>query len=239
MFSGHFPGNPIVPGVILTEALAQAAGIAAASDYPETARPLFLLSAIRTMKFLQAVRPGDQIDLHAEKIAGEMRRISFLRDVQFEQTLDYPTVEVNIDREKAETLGVSLLHADFAATNYAGAFEFLAPEKTEAIFASRSGAHYINGQTIAAFALAQRLPSVHVWRDIVEAGALMSYGSDYADILRRAASYVDAILKGAKPGELPVQQPVKFELIINLKTAKTLGLALPPTLLARADEIID
>ena len=68
MFAGHFPGNPIVPGVILTEALAQTAGIAAASGYPETKRPLFLLSAIRTMKFLQAVRPGDQIDLHAEKI---------------------------------------------------------------------------------------------------------------------------------------------------------------------------
>jgi len=69
MFAGHFPGNPIVPGVILTEALAQAAGIAAASGYPENAQPLFLLSAIRTMKFLQAVRPGEQIDLRAEKIA--------------------------------------------------------------------------------------------------------------------------------------------------------------------------
>jgi len=69
MFTGHFPGNPIVPGVILTEALAQAAGIAAASGYPENAQPLFLLSAIRTMKFLQAVRPGERIDLRAEKIA--------------------------------------------------------------------------------------------------------------------------------------------------------------------------
>ena len=77
MFAGHFPGNPIVPGVILTEALAQAAGIAAASGYPETARPLFLLSAIRTMKFLQAVRPGDQIVLHAEKIAGTETLLQF------------------------------------------------------------------------------------------------------------------------------------------------------------------
>ena len=68
MFAGHFPGNPIVPGVIITEALAQAAGIAAASGYPETARPVFLLSAIRTMKFLQAVRPGEEIELRAEKI---------------------------------------------------------------------------------------------------------------------------------------------------------------------------
>src|SRR3954468_14157994 len=69
MFAGHFPGNPIVPGVILTEALAQTAGIAAASGYAETEKPLFLLSAIRTMKFLQAVRPGKEIDLRAEKTA--------------------------------------------------------------------------------------------------------------------------------------------------------------------------
>ena len=77
MFAGHFPGNPIVPGVILTEALAQAAGIAAASGYPETERPVFLLSAIRSMKFLQAVRPGQQIDLRAEKIAASDRLIQF------------------------------------------------------------------------------------------------------------------------------------------------------------------
>ena len=77
MFAGHFPGNPIVPGVILTEALAQAAGIAAASGYPENERPLFLLSAIRTMKFLQAVAPETQIELHAEKIAASEGLIQF------------------------------------------------------------------------------------------------------------------------------------------------------------------
>jgi 3-hydroxyacyl-[acyl-carrier-protein] dehydratase len=77
MFAGHFPGNPIVPGVILTEALAQTAGIAAASGYPETEKPLFLLSAIRTMKFLQAVRPGSTIDLRAEKIAATEALLQF------------------------------------------------------------------------------------------------------------------------------------------------------------------
>jgi 3-hydroxyacyl-[acyl-carrier-protein] dehydratase len=77
MFAGHFPGNPIVPGVIITEALAQAAGIAAASGYPQTEKPVFLLSAIRTMKFLKAVGPGSKIDLRAEKIAGTDALLQF------------------------------------------------------------------------------------------------------------------------------------------------------------------
>jgi 3-hydroxyacyl-[acyl-carrier-protein] dehydratase len=77
MFAGHFPGNPIVPGVIITEALAQAAGIAGASGYPETERPVFLLSAIRTMKFLRGVRPGEPIDLRAEKVAATEGLLQF------------------------------------------------------------------------------------------------------------------------------------------------------------------
>ena len=84
-----------------------------------------------------------------------------------------------------------------------------------------------------------RLPAVYSSRDFVDAGGLMSYGPDFADLFRRAATYVDKILKGAKPGDLPVEQPTKLELVINLKTAKALGLAIPPSLLQRADQIIE
>jgi putative ABC transport system substrate-binding protein len=84
-----------------------------------------------------------------------------------------------------------------------------------------------------------RLPAVYAWRTSVAQGALMSYGPDPYDMFRRSASYVDRVLKGAKPGDLPVQQPTKFELAINLKTARALGLQIPDRLLALADEVIE
>ena len=89
------------------------------------------------------------------------------------------------------------------------------------------------------FVAQRRLPGVHAYRELVEAGGLMSYGPSYADMHRRAASYVDRILKGSKPADLPDQAPVKFELVINLKAANALGLAIPPMLLGRADEVIE
>ena len=101
----------------------------------------------------------------------------------------------------------------------------------DAMFRSRAG-------RLAEAAVQRRLPTIFEFKLFAEAGGLMSYGSDVLDLYRRAAGYVDKILKGAKPADLPVEQPTKFELVINLKTAKALGLKIPPSLLARADEVI-
>ena len=95
-----------------------------------------------------------------------------------------------------------------------------------------------NGKRIVDFALKSRLPSVYGSRGYVEAGGLMYYGADLADNYRRVAYFVDRILKGAKPADLPVEQPTKFELVINLKTAKQIGLTIPQSLLYRADKVI-
>ena len=92
---------------------------------------------------------------------------------------------------------------------------------------------------IVALAARHRLPAVYPCRYFAASGGLLSYGTDVADVFRRAASYVDRILKGTNPGQLPIQAPTKYELVINLHTARSLGLSVPPTLLARADEVIE
>jgi putative ABC transport system substrate-binding protein len=91
---------------------------------------------------------------------------------------------------------------------------------------------------ITEFAIKYRLPAIYQEQEFVDAGGLMSYGPDFSDLYRRAAIYVDKILKGSKPADLPVEQPTKFELVINLKAAKQIGLTIPPNVLARADRVI-
>jgi len=107
------------------------------------------------------------------------------------------------------------------------------------LLVSGEGDLYANRQLIAELSVKKRLPAMCPYRDHVEAGALMGYAVDLAELLRRMADDVHQILKGGKPGDIPIYQPTKFELVINLKAAKALGLAIPPTLLARVDEVIE
>ena len=115
----------------------------------------------------------------------------------------------------------------------------LASEERGGLLVLQDASAIAHRNTIVALAARHRLPAVYPYRFITALGGLMSYGSEYIDLFRRAAAYVDRILKGAKPGELPVENPTKFELVINLKTAKALGITIPSSLLAGADEVIE
>jgi putative ABC transport system substrate-binding protein len=119
------------------------------------------------------------------------------------------------------------------------AIRVLAAEPNSSLIVLPHPVHFVHRDQIVALAAHHRLPSIYPLRLFAQAGGLMSYGINQIDQWRRAASYVDRILKGARPADLPVQQPTKYELVINLKTAKTLALNVPPTLLARADEVIE
>jgi putative ABC transport system substrate-binding protein len=119
------------------------------------------------------------------------------------------------------------------------AFSDMTRARADAVTVQSTNIFFIERRRLVDLAAKNRLPAMYLTREFVDAGGLMSYGPNIADLHRRAATYVDKILKGAKPGDLPVEQPTKFELVINLKTAKALGLTIPPSLLVRADHVID
>ena len=118
------------------------------------------------------------------------------------------------------------------------AFAAMARERAEALLVAGSSTFLVHRTRVAELAVKGRLPTMYSFREIVEAGGLMAYAVNMTDFVGRAAVYVDKILKGANPADLPVEQPTKFELVINLKTAKALGLKIPNSVLARADEVI-
>jgi len=122
--------------------------------------------------------------------------------------------------------------------DFEGAFQAAAKRHVNALVTIRGVLLTRYPKRIADLAIKYRLPSMHEGRQLVEAGGLMSYSSSDTESFRRAATYVDKILKGAKPADLPVEQPTKFEFVINLKTAKQIGLTIPPNVLARADKVI-
>jgi putative tryptophan/tyrosine transport system substrate-binding protein len=146
-----------------------------------------------------------------------------------------------IDEVRAATrkLGVELVPLEPRRTEeITPALEPL-KDRVEALYVVGDPLMNLNRMRINTFALAARLPTMYVQREYVESGGLMSYGTNYPDLNRRAADYVDKILRGAKPGDIPVEQPTKFDLVINLITAKAIGVAIPSMLLARADEVIE
>ena len=138
-----------------------------------------------------------------------------------------------------ERLRLTLLTVEArAADSLTGAFETAVRSRAGAIMVLGDPLVFVHRARIAELAAKHRLPAMYLFRESVEAGGLMAYGPSFHDLGRRAASYVDKILKGAKPADLPVEQPTKFELVINLKTAKALGLTIPPLVLFQADEVI-
>jgi putative ABC transport system substrate-binding protein len=139
----------------------------------------------------------------------------------------------------ARALGLSVRSWEIrAAGGFERVFAALNKDRPDALYVAGSPLVAANEKKISDFAIKSRLPSVYQRREAVDAGGLMYYGADLAASYRRVAYYVDKILKGAKPADLPVEQPSKFELVINLKTAKKIGLTIPPNMLARADRVI-
>jgi putative ABC transport system substrate-binding protein len=139
----------------------------------------------------------------------------------------------------ARDLGLAFQSAEVRGRNeFEGAFAAMVRERADGLVVAQDPVTFGSRSQVVLLAGRNRLPAVYGVREFAEAGGLMSYGPNIADQFRRAAIYVDKILKGAKAGDLPVEQPIKFELVVNLKSAKALGLTIPASLLARADQVI-
>ena len=194
-------------------------------------------------------RPGGNVtgltffapELNAKRLELLKETLPGLTDVSILLNLVNPMNEPILPQMSrvAQPLKLELHQFDVRApADFEGAFAAMAAQRVGALVVIDDAMLIANAPAVAALALKQRLPSCG-WPDFAIDGGLMAYGVDIADMFRRAATYVDKILKGAKPGDLPVERSTKFETIVNLKTAKTLGLTIPYSLLARADEVIE
>ena len=177
---------------------------------------------------------GKRLEILRE-IFPDVRRLAIIGNVEYSATV----LEMGEAQAAARTLGLEVVRSEIRrAEDIAPAFEAL-KGVAQALYVCPDATINANHARVNTLALGARLPTMHGVREAVEAGGLMSYGPSLPDLYRRAAEYVDKILRGAKPADLPVEQPTKFDLVINLVTARALGLTIPPTLLARADEVIE
>jgi putative tryptophan/tyrosine transport system substrate-binding protein len=177
---------------------------------------------------------GKRVEILREVIPG-LRRLAILANVGN----DAVVLEMRDAQAAARTLGYEVTTLEIRRSeDIAPAFETLR-DRADAIYIVIDALVVINRVSINTLALNARLPTMHAFRESVEAGGLISYGPNFPELWRRSAEYVDMILRGAKPADIPVEQPTKFDLVINLKTAKALGLSVPPALLARADGVIE
>jgi putative ABC transport system substrate-binding protein len=183
---------------------------------------------------ISTVLAGKRLELLKETIP-KLSRVAMLRDPQDPSSAQ----QWKESQLPARELGLQLHSMEVSsADKYESSFKEAAKIRSAALAVTLSPLASSNRKQIAELAAKYRLPAIYPRGDFVESGGMMSYGPDRAEPFRRGASMVDKILKGAKPADLPVEQPTKFELIINLKTAKQIGLAIPPNVLARADRVI-
>jgi len=175
----------------------------------------------KRLQLLQEVLPGSNVTV----LANPANPNTAKQLIETKETAERLGLVVNI-QEARDSIGLD------------NAFSVIPVRRPTAVFVLTDPMFYVQRSQIARFALERRLPAIFELREFVDAGGLMSYGADFTDMFRKAATYAGRIFRGAKPSDLPVEQPTKFELVINLKTAKALGLTIPPSLLLRADEVI-
>jgi putative tryptophan/tyrosine transport system substrate-binding protein len=189
---------------------------------------------ITGLSLQQADAAGKRLELLRE-VLPDLRRLAIMANVGSRgAAIDLAETETATRRFGLETVALDIRRTE----DIAPAFETI-KGRADALYVVGDPLTTTNRMRINILALAARLPTTYINREQVETGGLMSYGPNLPDLFRRAGDYVDKILRGAKPANLPVEQPTKFDLVVNLITAKALGLTVPPTLLARADEVIE
>jgi putative tryptophan/tyrosine transport system substrate-binding protein len=185
-----------------------------------------------------SIQQPELIDKRLEllrEVIPQLRRLAVMANANYAP----PMLEAERVRATAHALDLEAARLEiWRSEEIAPAFEAISG-KADALYVVSDALIAANRTQIVTLALSARLPTILSYRDYVEAGGLMSYGPNYADLFRRAADMVDKILHGTKPGDIPVEQPSKFELVINLATARAIGLTVPPTVLTRADEVIE